>query len=203
MIAPEVNYFRTFSVLFFPVTVIWRETRHSGCVNGSLSPSTFLLCKQQQLDDLFSEFSVPTGGLSTKLYFLSSRFRTTFWSWTTSEAVLLSPCFHFQINKIFLSCIWTRTTLNLCKNNYSKKTKAASRGYFWLHGDGHKREIQSPPPQHCTPLFHILPMERPSQPFLLHFPRFIDAARWTGTFQLPPHHLIIPPEISSLYLLDK
>lgn len=154
MIAPEVNYFRTFSVLFFPVTVIWRETRHSGCVNGSLSPSTFLLCKQQQLDDLFSEFSVPTGGLFQPNFFLSSRFRTTFWSWTTPEAVFLSPCFHFQINKIFLSCICTRTTLTLCKNNYSKKNKAALRGYFWLHGDGHKREIQTTPPPNNSTLSH-------------------------------------------------
>lgn len=63
MTVSEVNYYRTFSVLFFPITVIWRETRYSACVNGFLSPSTFLLCRQQRLDDLFSECSVPTGGL--------------------------------------------------------------------------------------------------------------------------------------------
>lgn len=59
----EVNQYSTFPVLFFPITVMWRETRHSGCVNGLPLPSTFLLCEQQRLDDLFPECSVPTGGL--------------------------------------------------------------------------------------------------------------------------------------------
>lgn len=117
-----------------------------------------------------------------------------------------SLAFHFQINKIFISRICTQTTSNLCKNNYSQKPKLPHRDTFDCTVMDTKERFKAPPPpppKHCTPLFHILHMERPSQPFLLHFPRFIDAARWTGTFQLPPHQLIIPPEISSLYLLDK
>lgn len=216
MTASEVNYHRTFSVLFFPITVIWRETRYSACVNGFLSPSTFLLCKQQRLDDLFSECSVPTGGL------FQPNFAQHFFSPPLQipdhilELNHLLSCyaspslsFHFQINKIFISL----KPLQTCAKTITVTNQSCLAGIllialWWTQkrdSKPHPTPIHPPPPppKHCTPLFHILHMERPSQPFLLHFPRFIDAARWTGTFQLPPHQLIIPPEISSLYLLDK
>lgn len=49
-------------VVFFQITVIWRETHYSECVNGFFF-SSLPLNERQKLDDLFSKCSVSTGGL--------------------------------------------------------------------------------------------------------------------------------------------
>lgn len=49
-------------VVFFQITVIWRETHYSECVNGFFF-SSHPLYERQQLDDLSSKRSVSTGGL--------------------------------------------------------------------------------------------------------------------------------------------
>lgn len=55
---------RPFSVLFFQITVICGET-HFSCIQSAWMDffSSLALYERQQLDDLFSECSVSTGGL--------------------------------------------------------------------------------------------------------------------------------------------
>lgn len=101
---------RPFSVLFFPITVIWGET-HFSCIQSVWMDffSSLALYERQQLDDLFSECSVSTGGLFQLSFarhifcFLPERFQAPRWT----LVVLLKLVWwaansrHFSGNKTF------------------------------------------------------------------------------------------------------
>lgn len=107
----EVNQYTTFSVLFFPITVIWRETHHSGCVNGLPLPSTFLCVNSsdwmtwslnaacRQVDSfnqtLYNTFFLPSSKIPDHILELKHLLSCLFFS----------HCFHSLINKIFISCL--------------------------------------------------------------------------------------------------
>lgn len=63
--------------------------------------------------------------------------------------------------------------------------------YSWCHTERFGDFLASATWTERSTLSHSAHGVSPSPPYLLHFPRFIDAAHWTGTFQLPPQHLII------------
>lgn len=75
------------------------------------SPLHILLCEQQQLDDLFPECSMPTGGLfqlnfGQHFYLPSSKIPDILeLKHLLSCFFFLSRCFHSLINKVFISCL--------------------------------------------------------------------------------------------------
>lgn len=123
-------------VVFFQITVIWRETHYSECVNGFFF-SSHPLYERQQLDDLSSKRSVSTGGLfqlnfAHNTYFVFAREIPG----SILDSHHLLSClinhklfffirrpifnFHFLTNQIFMSSTCTHSTLNILATGHFK-----------------------------------------------------------------------------------